>query len=445
VPGSTSVTIGSVTGTGSLAAGNLASFSQCDTGFSGSGCATGSGADNGGVFICVNNSACDTDSPNANVNTSSQQQTVLITSVKNNGNGTYTVSFSPGLYMPNWSTGSNVTLSWLSSSYLATGMGVEDLTVLFQHQQSEQVQVSYAYASWVKGVRFIGAVNFPFSMSTSSKNNLLMNSYFFGENPTAFDASGWTINIGQAGTDNLILNTISHGGLFAEGGGNSEGDVIAYNYNRDITSQGYQPTELEHNHSPAFLLFEGNQLDRMIDDDTWTSHDFDTFFRNYVPCWDTPYNVTGQNGGGIQIGSYARFENAIGNVIGDTSAAGQTKCNTYIQTASGDNYIFSFAGSHDAINQPSAMLWGNCDSVNNTCRFVSSEVPTNLSTWPNSVAYENPMPSTQNLPASFFMSGVTAHPNGGTGLGWWKVCTNWNTFPTSCANSTLPSRRARRV
>jgi len=437
-PGSTSITLSSVTGTGSLAVGNLASFSQCDTGYSGSGC-TGSAKDNGGIYICVSNSSCVTDSPNANVNTSSQQQTVLITSVTNNGNGTYTVGFSPGLYMPNWSQSSNIGLTWESNSYLATGVGLEDFTILFQHQQSEQVQVSYAYASWVKGVRFIGAVNFPFAMGTATKNNLLVNSYFFGENPTAFDSGGWTINISEGGTDNLFLNTISHGGLFAEGGGYSEGNVIAYNYNRDITSVGYQPTELQHNHSPALQLFEANQMDRMIDDNTWSSHHLETFFRNYLPCWDTPFDVPGVPGGGIQIGSYARFENAIGNVIGDTSTVGMSKCNTYISTSVGDNYMFSFAGSGDPINQPSAMLWGNCDAVNGGCRFVSSEVPTSLAAWANSVPFQNAVPSTHNLPASFFMNGVSAHSNGGTGLSWWKVCTSWATFPTSCnASQTQP-------
>ena len=29
---------------------------------------------------------------------------------------------------------------------------------------------------------------------------------------------------------------------------------------------------------------------------------------------------------------------------------------------------------------------------------------------------------------------MSAHPNGGTGLSWWKVCTSWTTFPTSCAS-----------
>jgi len=36
-----------------------------------------------------------------------QKQNVLITGVTNNGGGSYKITFSPGLYMPNWSSGNN--------------------------------------------------------------------------------------------------------------------------------------------------------------------------------------------------------------------------------------------------------------------------------------------------------------------------------------------------
>jgi len=61
-------------------------------------------------------------------------------------------------------------------------------------------------------------------------------------------------------------------------------------------------------------------------------------------------------------------------------------------------------------------------------------------TYPNAVAFLNSTPSNNNLPCSFFLAGYTSttctpHPNGGTGLSWWKVCKTWNTFPTSCATT----------
>lgn len=44
----------------------------------------------------------------------------------------------------------------------------------------------------------------------------------------------------------------------------------------------------------------------------------------------------------------------------------------------------------------------------------------------NASSYQNPVPANNNLPASFFLN-IAAHPTGGTGLSWWKVCTNYTT------------------
>jgi hypothetical protein len=43
--------------------------------------------------------------------------------------------------------------------------------------------------------------------------------------------------------------------------------------------------------------------------------------------------------------------------------------------------------------------WGNYDTVNNAVRFVASEVPSGITPFPN------PLPASQALPASFYLSG----------------------------------------
>jgi hypothetical protein len=43
--------------------------------------------------------------------------------------------------------------------------------------------------------------------------------------------------------------------------------------------------------------------------------------------------------------------------------------------------------------------------------------------------YRNPVPP-KTLPPSFFLPVADGHPNGGTGLSWWKVCTNYPTCST---------------
>jgi hypothetical protein len=66
--------------------------------------------------------------------------------------------------------------------------------------------------------------------------------------------------------------------------------------------------------------------------------------------------------------------------------------------------------SADPLVATTLMRWGNYDVVNNAVRWVASEVPSGLS------LYANPVPSTQTLPASFFLS---AKPS------WWASAIPW--------------------
>jgi len=228
--------------------------------------------------------------------------------------------------------------------------------------------------------------------------------------------------------------------------------VLAYNYSRDSSGggDGYQATIFEHAVGSNLMLRESNQIGRINDDDTHTTHNLETDFRNNLNCADTPYDL-GIIGGGIQWGAFSRFENAIANAIGFGMPA---KCPAY-QGAAQDGYVWNINGGTlpdtSGLTLASGMRWGNVTTVkqasdtppNSGIRFVSSEVPTNLSTWPNSVPYQNSIPSNNNLPCSFFLQGYlsttcTPHYSGGTGLSWWKVCTSWTTFPTACASFTTP-------
>jgi hypothetical protein len=52
----------------------------------------------------------------------------------------------------------------------------------------------------------------------------------------------------------------------------------------------------------------------------------------------------------------------------------------------------------------------------------------------------NSVPASTSLPCSFFLRGYTTanctpRVNGGTGLSFWKVCTSWASFPSSCAGT----------
>ncbi len=428
--GSTSITINT---SSPPSAGNIAWLTQCDTGTSGNPC-SGTPVDNGSVFVCGGNSVCEYGTGSPEVPTH-QYQVLYITSVTSLGSNNYSLGISPGLYMPNWAYSLTPVLNWQDQAHVAIGMGVEDMTLNVVTATGAAYSMGPAYASWTRGVRFIG--NPPgrvVSVGPNTKSCLFMNNYVFGQTPSAL-SSGY-VNVIEQGydSDDLLLNNIIQGGTYTLGGGRDEGVVMAYNYGRDGETTLYLG-EFQHEDESSFILREANQMDNSQDDDTWGTHHFNTWFRNYYSGWDPPYYNSAGNPSGIKIDAYSRFENAVGNVIGSA----------YITNyASSSNYAFDF-GTGDSLNQPTSMRWGNYDTVTKAVRWCgdssdpgwsttcgsTSEVPSSLPS-PNT-AYSNPVPSTTTLPISFFMNGMTAHPNGGTGLSWWKVCTSWNTFPTSCA------------
>ena len=430
--GTTALTMSSYSGP-ALVAGSLAVLAQCDTGYSGSTCGTGSSTDNGGAFICgptLGNCTQQTrgDTPNH------QRQTVYVTSVT--GSGPYTVNISPGLYMQNWSSSNSPTITWegnLSAGPYPYGDGIEDLTLDMTAStwSGNAIGVDNTYASWIKGTRILGIGTGSAVYFEVSKNCLFANNYMFSNALVNSDIVSF-----QTGTssDNLILNNILTGMISWEGTGANTGNVLAYNYGNFSETSYYQNADFEHEAGSAFRLDEGNQIGIMtVGDDTWGTDNLNTFFRNYVPGFDPPYTST-VNPRAFTVNSFQRFYNIIGNAIGSS----------LITNYSTGPWNYAYSIGSDALTGASLMRWGNCDTATNTCRFQSSEVPTTLTG--SAISFENAVPSgtasDPELPCSFFLAGYTSttctpHPSGGTGLSWWKVCTSWTTFPTNCATTEL--------
>jgi len=435
--GTNSLTMTSCSGS-ALVAGELVFLKQCDTGYSGSGC-TGTSADNGGLYVCGLQLACDFDGGSGPH--SFQQQTVYVTSVT--GTGPYTVNFTPGLVMPNWSSGNGPTVNWVTASsggHTVTpyGNGLEDLTVDATGgiTSNAPVYLNNTYGSWIKGVRILGTGGAESLFIGNTKNCLAFNNYIAVDDYASSSLD--LVLLETASSDNLLLNNIHTGGIIFEGLGSSTGNVLSYSYGRDTFTSWYENSQFEHYAGSAFLLYEGNQSGQSTEDDTWGTHTLNTWFRNYVSGWDSPYKTSTPRG--FTWDAFARFENAIGNAIGNSSS--NAALTTYQATSGDSGYVYRFdgAGPSDPLTLSSSMRWGNCDTVTNTCRFASSEVPTSLSG--NAAPFENTVPGTSNLPCSFFLSGYSSttcnsHPSGGTGLSWWKVCTSWTTFPTACATTQL--------
>jgi hypothetical protein len=439
--GATSVTINS---TSAPPSGQIAYLTQCDTGSSGNPC-SGTLADNGGLYVCGTSSVCAGQA--AGGEPRDQAQTIRITSVVNNGGNSYTVNFVSSLGMPNWNTSQTPILSWNTTMYNGVGVGIEDLSIVQNSVTPSSysssgiqtlIEMSNNYGSWVKGVRFIGSAQSVALKPTNSKNCLIANNYFY-YNPTLSHDYGPAMQTGGV-SDSLILNNLSALGMLWEGFGGNSGNVFAYNYVTSMFTDYVENAFFDHHPYDDYELFEGNQTGVMHEDDTWGTADLNTYFRNYIECWDPPYTsyVMGANSRAMVISDFHRFINVIGNAIGSptwcTGYQGSGYTNVFqIDTPKGDSLVAS-----------TLMRWGNVSVVTQSSdtpassgiRFVNSEVPTNLSGLPTPVDFSNSVPATTNLPASFFMNGISAHPSGGTGLSWWKVCDSWTTFPTSCAHTT---------
>jgi hypothetical protein len=430
--GSTSITLSSCSGTPVV--GNIVELQQCDSGFSGSGCTIGSSTDSGALYICAGNTACQRGGEGL-FNLPTQEQNVLVTSVTGNCTSSCTLGFTAPLYMPNWSSGNSPRASWAKGAHGVApyGNGLEDLTVVGSGLTvNEPIDFASAYASWVKGVRFLGAGSGTVISLHDGKNCLVANNYIFSD--VVLD-SNYPSGMQEGGdSDDLVINNMMLSGVPWDGTGHMEGDVIAYNYTRDQFT-AYVLNIFEHADANAFLLYESNETPSIQEDDTHGTHDLSTTFRNYIRGWESPYvsaNFAGEN-----FDAFNRFTNSVGNVIGTSGIL-----TNYQATPSSHlpNFVYSFSSTSSAHDDPlvlaTALRWGNCDTATNTCRFQSSEVPTTLEG--NAVPFENAVPSSNTLPCSFFLPGYTstsctAHPSGGTGLSFWKVCTNWTAFPTGCA------------
>ncbi len=545
------LTITGVASATNLIANNMAWIQQCDPGWTGSGVnggtsepncsASGAYADTGGIWPCgVDVPGCTFDINPSGAHTY-QRQDVLITNVVNNGGGSYTVTFTPGLYMPNWSSNSNAQMIWQTPANESFGNGVSGLTANFTSTTNEKFDIGNTYAWWVKGVRMIGYPSNPNANIGFSARGLFANNYIFGNTPSSLNTQLSETLLRSSDSDNLILNNIIKQSIPSWADGKNAGDVIAYNYGGDTQTLYYIAVSLNHLPWESFLLSEGNQFPQLHDDDTHGTHAFDCYFRNYASGWDSPYSTL--NPWAIELDNFQRFDCMIDNAIGGT------KSTAYQGTSSsvGNEYVWP---TFDTVAQNSAMRWGNCDVITGTCRFVNGEVPSTLDAYtagppitlsgtgsgpytgtivtglatltlgnehivaspgdamddsqsgalvsqctggsndlthcsnnsactggghcgitagsvnpatgavtvtynstPSSAPilnylydsgsaspYQNAIPATHNAPCSFFMSNFATSPctvltNGGTGLSWWKVCTNWSAFPTSCSAS----------
>jgi hypothetical protein len=212
--------------------------------------------------------------------------------------------------------------------------------------------------------------------------------------------------------DNLVENNIfQHVTAPLSHNGSNTGSVFGYNFAIDDNytggggSPGWMiPGVMFHEVGISHLLHEGNDgLGALHDDIHGTTH-FNTLFRNhfYGDIWNNPPKTS--NTAVMNIASYGRYFNIVGNVLGRTGYYTTYESNL----SENSKAIFALGWSpmggvpNDPQTKATMFRWGNYDTVNGASRFVAAEVPSGLS------QYANPVPPSQALPASLYLSSKPA-------------------------------------
>ncbi len=379
---------------------------------------TNDASDTGSVLFCDASGSCSSEGPGG-IYRSGREESQMVTATAINGN---VVTISPGLYMANWTSSKSPQAYWPTA--MSTMDGIEALSIDSSSdtgstgiQYGAGIMINAATNSWVKNVRSINAGRAHVWLYLTNHCSVV-DSYFYGtQNGTT---SEYAIE-DDRDSDSLVMNNIFQHIVSPLIIDPASGTVIAYNYTIDdwyYAASGMWPGIMLHG-GGTLDLFEGNEGSGFQADAIHGTHNLMTLFRNRFLGWETGKTT---NTIPVQVEAYSRFFNVIGNVLGEPGYHTQ-----YEDLApSGTNgaksiYVlgWSTGGGGTAGNladdprvASTLMRWGNYDTVTNTTHWDSSEVPSALS------QYANPVPSSQALPASFFLSSKPS---------WWG--TPWGNPP----------------
>ena len=402
--GATDITLANVGSTG-IAVGRYIYLDQAND--------TTPGAD---FFVCDTTSAsCSLEGGNGGRTIGgvihSQAQVVKVTAV--NGSK-YTIT--PGLYSPNWRSSQSPGAWWATTPI--QNAGLEDVSVDATNAGGQMnVAIYNAENDWVRGVRLVRTCTCQRSLVqlNFASHCTVADSYFYG-------TQGQSVNYGiesYGGSDNLVENNILQHVVAPMVVQQALGSVYAYNYAINDTyadGQGIHwmaDEAIQHNAGVEFNLYEGNIGPGFGGDVFHGNQLMNTLFRNYFLGTDPG---RADNTVVIALQSYIRYMNIVGNVLGTpgtttkyegSGAVGESQT---VFNLGGGNTEGNVTVAPDPLVVSTLMRWGNYDTANGAARFDASEVPSGIG------KYANAVPSSQSLPASFYLAGKPA---------WWPASTPW--------------------
>ena len=203
------------------------------------------------------------------------------------------ISISPGLHMPNWSTGNSMSAWWATNPVLADG--IEALQINTANiSNGVSIEVYNCSGCWVKGVTSINGgeahINWEYTLQ-----NTIRDSYFFLTQNTITSSYGVEC---YSCSDGLVENNIFHAVVTPMiDNGTASGTVWGYNFtvnNYYSPSSGNDynvPSRGDHAGGIDTNLSEGNISNGHTGDNIHGTADLLTDFRNYFSqnanplCW----------------------------------------------------------------------------------------------------------------------------------------------------------------
>ncbi|PYY01669.1 MAG: hypothetical protein DMG62_10020 [Acidobacteria bacterium] len=410
--GATTITLSSTTGlvAGPVGTGSIVFLDQADD-------ATDGWPAAGDLFSCATTANGCSNQGGNNYARSGRAQVEAVTVTGINGNQ---VTITPGIAYPNYRTSQTPGAYWNTGSPLGNA-GIEDMTIDFSSTGVQGVYVINAANWWIKGCRLLstatGTQETYHIFVIQSVHGTVRSNYIYGR-PT-------TVNpfplANYAYTDNESSDIVVENNIFEHNTSplvpNDPGgrNVFGYNFfvNNNVGIAGIQL----HSGNIMMDLVEGNNLWSLMADVTHGTHFFWTAYRNH-------FDGSNHNGpastvhSGLLILTNNRFFNALGNVCG-ASDYSQYEANMVGSAGSSEAaacFNLGWAGNssgtavaNDSNVKRAFMRWGNWDqfaSANKIgtndltgTRFIALEVPSSITNFPN------PLPATQTLPASLYLTG----------------------------------------
>jgi len=373
--------------------------------------------DNGTLFICDNTSApCSLEggAPGRTMGGIHRNQIQFVKVVSGcsstcSGAGPFNITISPGLYGTNWQASKNGQTAGAWWSGMIQNTGVQALSLdNTNNGGTSGISFVNAFNSWVKNVRSLNA-NRNHVYLWQSAHITVQDGYFFGTQNSASQSYG--IESFIAG-DNLVVNNIFQRVTAPIMMGPSQGSVFAYNYSINdtyyVAAWMQQSLAAGHDAGVLYNLFEGNEGSGFWADVFHGTGGANTTLRNRLAGWEAGKT---EDTVPVQLYSYNRCENVIGNVLGTPGyhSTYQTSAGT---GAAASIYDLGSGNSGGSVTVPSdskvastLMRWGNYDTVNASVQWNAPEVPSGLA------SYANPVPANHNVPASFYLASKP---------GWWS-------------------------